>query len=171
MILLGLRTTYKEDIRASPAEMVYGTTLRIPSEFFCENSNNSTQTDFANLLRGAMRELRPRDTAWHGQRNVFVHPDLQSCTNVFVRNDSIRPSLSSPYDGPFKVLARTEKHYKISMNGRNAFVSVDRLKPAYTIIEQPSVYDRAATTTTTTSTVQPTVTRSGRRVKIPLRYH
>ena len=33
-VLLGIRTTLKEDISATAAEMVYGTTLRLPGEFF-----------------------------------------------------------------------------------------------------------------------------------------
>jgi len=33
-VLLGLRTAVKEDLQASPAEMLYGITLRVPGEFF-----------------------------------------------------------------------------------------------------------------------------------------
>lgn len=33
-VMLGLRTCYKEDLKPSPAEMLYGTTLKIPGEFF-----------------------------------------------------------------------------------------------------------------------------------------
>lgn len=35
-VLLGLRTCFKEDLKSSPAEMLYGSTLRIPGEFFLE---------------------------------------------------------------------------------------------------------------------------------------
>jgi len=35
-IFLGLRTCYKEDLKSSLAEMLYGSTLRIPGEFFFE---------------------------------------------------------------------------------------------------------------------------------------
>lgn len=34
MVLLGLKNSFKEDIKTSAAEMVYGTTLRIPGEYF-----------------------------------------------------------------------------------------------------------------------------------------
>ncbi|KAH8310176.1 hypothetical protein KR067_009353, partial [Drosophila pandora] len=34
IILLGLRTAYKPDIQGTPAQLVYGTTLRLPGEFF-----------------------------------------------------------------------------------------------------------------------------------------
>ena len=34
LVLLGVRTALKEDISSTAAEMVYGTTLRLPGEFF-----------------------------------------------------------------------------------------------------------------------------------------
>ena len=33
LVLLGLRTSLREDISATSADMVYGTTLRLPGEF------------------------------------------------------------------------------------------------------------------------------------------
>ena len=169
MILLGLRTIHKEDIRASPAEMVYGTTLRIPCEFFGDNSRNTTTTEFATNLRETMRRLHPPQTAWHDKGRVFVHPALSSCRNVFVRNDSIRPSLSPPYDGPYPVLQRAEKYFKINVNGRPVNISVDRLKPAYTIDEQkrPTCDGSVPSTSNEHPT---TTTRSGRQVRIPSRF-
>ena len=50
IIILGLRTTVKLDIGTSPAEMLYGTQLRIPTEFWIEN----TKQDFVKHLRQAM---------------------------------------------------------------------------------------------------------------------
>ncbi|XP_014214889.1 KRAB-A domain-containing protein 2-like [Copidosoma floridanum] len=38
-VLLGLRTSFKEDLQASPAEMLYGTTLRVPGDFFTAQSH------------------------------------------------------------------------------------------------------------------------------------
>ena len=34
LVLLGVRTAVKEDLSCSAAELVYGTTLRLPGEFF-----------------------------------------------------------------------------------------------------------------------------------------
>ncbi|XP_062541818.1 uncharacterized protein LOC134209805 [Armigeres subalbatus] len=170
VILLGLRTVYKEDIKASPAEMVYGTTLRIPSEFFVDKPKISNEVEFVANLRKAMRNLRPKETAFHGSRNVFVHQDLQSCQHVFVRNDSGRPSLSPPYEGPFEVVNRSNKFFVVKMKGRSANVSVDKLKPAYTLEEQQSPGISASSPTSTATTPSTKVTRSGRRVVIPLRY-
>ena len=34
LVLLGIRTNVKQDINCTSAELVYGTTLRLPGEFF-----------------------------------------------------------------------------------------------------------------------------------------
>lgn len=34
LILLGFRSSWRDDLKATPAAMVYGTTLRLPGQFF-----------------------------------------------------------------------------------------------------------------------------------------
>ena len=51
-----------------------------------------------------------------------------SSTHVFVRHD---PPLQQPYDGPFKVLHRTDKHFTLDINGRKEVITIDRLKSAH----------------------------------------
>ena len=82
-----------------------------------------------------MREIRPVDSTWHGQQSTFIHPDLLTCDQVFVRDDTIRASLTPPYLGPCKVIRRLRKYYVVDINGRNVNVSMDRLKPAYVTSE------------------------------------
>ena len=41
LILLGIRTALKEDLNSTAAEMVYGTTLRLPGEFFTPSPTTS----------------------------------------------------------------------------------------------------------------------------------
>ena len=48
MVLLGIRTALKTDLGCSVAELVYGTTLRIPGEFFV--SEQTTQTNPAEFV-------------------------------------------------------------------------------------------------------------------------
>ena len=36
LIMLGIRTALKEDLQCSTAELVYGTTLRLPGEFLIQ---------------------------------------------------------------------------------------------------------------------------------------
>lgn len=195
-ILLGLRTAYKEDMGASPAEIVYGATLRIPGEFFEKDDNQRTQEEIINDLRDLMSKIRPTDTAWHTAKPTFVHKALSTCTHVFVRDDRIRPSLSHPYEGPYLVVKRNEKFFTIRKNDHNEKISIDRLKPAHfdttdddtqpthspsthsPSVQMPSTslqpipppLTSHAPSSTNTDYVPPKVTRSGRRVIIPDRY-
>lgn len=41
MILLGIRTTLKQDLKYTTAEMVYGNTLRLPDEFFTLSNSDT----------------------------------------------------------------------------------------------------------------------------------
>lgn len=132
VILLGMRATFKEDISATPAELVYGTTLRLPADFLIETKTPVSQTDLVQELRKIMKDLRPIDTAWRNNKSTFIHPHLRSCDQVFIRDDSIRKSLSSPYTGPYKVVRRLAKYFIVDVDGRNSKISIDRLKPAYT---------------------------------------
>ena len=50
----------------------------------------------------------------------IVYCDLQTCTHVFVRRDSERKPLQPPYDGPFKVVSRSAKHFVLELNNRRA---------------------------------------------------
>eukprot|EP00106_Octopus_bimaculoides_P015805 XP_014783247.1 PREDICTED: uncharacterized protein LOC106878528 [Octopus bimaculoides] len=67
-----------------------------------------------------------------------VPSNLDSWTHVFVRDDSAKGPLVSPYKGPFRVLSRTPKIFKIGVNGCTEIVSVDRLKKAY--VEGPTSF-------------------------------
>ena len=133
LILLGIRTTLKEDLHCTTAELVYGTTLRLPGEYF-DDSISDTNTNISNYvtkLKLVMQHLKatsPRPTA---NRKTYVNKDLLTCTNVFVRHDAIRKPLQQPYDGPFTVIKCTDKYFTIQRNNHDEAVSIDRLKPAY----------------------------------------
>jgi len=79
-ILLGLRTCYKEDLKCSIAELLYGTPLRLPGEFFENDCTGVEPNTFAQELRNRMRFIRPQPTAHHGNRVTFVHQQLAQAT-------------------------------------------------------------------------------------------
>lgn len=180
-ILLGLRVAYKPDVKASPAELVYGSTLKIPGEFFVNDRPTNIDSESVQLFREAMRKLRPTNTAHHSTPKTFVSKQLQTATHVFVRNDSIRPSLSHPYDGPYEVTNRKQKYFTIIIRGRRTNISIDRLKPAFTTNDNETTTAAEQTQPATSSTFQPNdaatndllstkTTRSGRNIKIPERF-
>ena len=131
LVLLGIRTALKEDIQSTAAEMVFGANLHLPGEFFNPPSISSTDpSDFVSQLKAHMQQLRPsppRSTP----RGSHVSDALSTCTHVFLRVDRVRKPLEPPYNGPYLVIARTDKHFTIEINGRKETVSLDRLKPAH----------------------------------------
>ncbi|VDP37228.1 unnamed protein product [Schistosoma margrebowiei] len=94
------------------------------------SSMNMDITSYTNRLTNAMRSVKPAYTRPQST-DVFVQPDLQYSTHVFVRRDAYRRPFKSAYEGPFKVLQRESKYYIVDKNGTNDSISIDRLKAAY----------------------------------------
>ena len=94
LVLLGIRTAVKEDLATTTAELVYGTTLRLPGEFFSSSINHSVPdpTDYVSQLKAHMQIIRPKSPR-SPQKNVSVNKGLSTCTNVFVRCDAFRKPL------------------------------------------------------------------------------
>lgn len=143
-VLMGLRAAARTDTGVSAAELTYGYNLRLPCDFFTAPSSAEPDMDldYVSKLRASINSARPiLPTTSHGnKRSIFVHKDLQTCEQVFIRNDAVRKPLQPTYEGPYKVIERSNKTFKIQLpERRSAIVSIDRLKPAYTIDE--SRYD------------------------------
>lgn len=138
LILLGLRTVIKEDINCSPAELVYGQTLRVPGEFFEPSEKNVTRTEFSTNLRRVIDQIRPVETQHHNNEKIFVNKNLKDCTHVFVRYDAVKKSLQRPYDGPYRVMGRTDKYMDLMINQKQQRISIDRIKPAHSSKDIPS---------------------------------
>ncbi|GFX14716.1 transposon Tf2-8 polyprotein [Trichonephila clavipes] len=189
IILLGLRASLKEDILCTPAELVFGTTIRLPGEMFDSSKPDDDVVNFVSKLKSHMQSLHPKPPKHHGKRLVFIHPGLLEATHVFLRRDMLRRPLQQPYDGPFKVLQRKDKVFFLDINGKRVSVSIDRCKPAFflntedlqlpqTKNETPATVEPNATASTpatvesdpTASTPTQPSTRSGRKVHLPTRY-
>lgn len=106
LVLLGLRATWKEDLKASPAEMLFGSQLRIPGEFVTPSKNDDSESEFIKLLRRKIQSLAKLGRTWC--ERVFLQPALQEASHVFVRVDRVRAPLEPPYEGP--VRSRTTQH-------------------------------------------------------------
>lgn len=77
-----------------------------------------------------MDSLRPKSINNHSTQVPFIHKDLSSCTHVWLRKE-VRKALDPKYSGPYKVLERHEKYFKLKIGSREDTVSKDRLKPAF----------------------------------------
>ena len=196
LVLLGVRSAYKEDVEASAAELVYGQPLRLPGEFFDPQADETVDmTDYLSRLRSIVRRLQPSPAARHNSKHMtFIYKELSSATHVFLR-DCTAGGLKPAYSGPHKVIERGDKVFKIMVNGKQVAVSIDRIKPAF-ILHDPDNTSHSPHTTnihrntpqsplnTNTNTDHYTpdadnrdllspddgvvrTTRSGRRVKFP----
>ena len=175
LILLRLRTTFKQDLQCTPAQLVYGTTLRLPGQFFIPSPATMPldPTLYADRLSTYMHQLRPVPPRLQSPPS-HVPPNLSTCTHVFVRHDAIRKPLDPPYDGPYQVISRHEKHFLLDIQGKQISVTLDRLKPAYLdsapVTTTPDTLTDSPTSDAPQSKILPRTTRSGRRVHFPDRY-
>ncbi|XP_034946117.1 uncharacterized protein [Chelonus insularis] len=124
--------SYKENMKATPAEMVYGTTLRLPGGFFVTSEVNPDPERFLQKHGEYMHALRPTATAHHSRSKMFILKSLDTCSHVFIRSDHVKVPLEPPYSGPFKVEDRiSDRVFKINVNGEIKTISINRLKLAF----------------------------------------
>nr|XP_049696882.1 uncharacterized protein LOC126054627 [Helicoverpa armigera] len=153
LLLLGVRSAYKEDAQASAAELVFGQPLRLPGEFFDPQVEETVDmTDYLSRLRSIVRSLQPAPAARHNSRHkTFVFKELATATHVFLRDCTAGGGLKPAYSGPHKVLERGDKVFRLLVNGKQATVSIDRIKPAF-ILRDPDTTSYSPHNTTTQNT-------------------
>ncbi|XP_076045747.1 uncharacterized protein LOC143027989 [Oratosquilla oratoria] len=130
IVLLNIRSTVKEDLQLTPAELVYGEDLRLPSQY-TPALNTHSELAFMPALRQAMRAFTPQPPKPPAASATYHHPTLMSADNVFLRVDARTGSLAPRYTGPHQVLARAAKHVTLKIGSRHSTVSWDRVKPAH----------------------------------------
>ena len=79
--------------------------------------------------------LQPTPGSRHGERRTFKFKELDTASHVFIRHDAVRGPLQPPYDGPYKVVSRSDKTFVVTVRGRDTTVSIERLKPAFILEE------------------------------------
>ena len=177
LVLLGLRTTIREDAQCCPADVVFGCQLRLPGDLL-QPSRDPSSTDlvpFVADLKDSMSRQRPLLPVKRSSRGQdHVPPSLGLVSHVFLRVDAVRRPLTPPYDGPFLVLERGPKTFKILKNNKEVVVSVDRLKPAFQDssppLARPPPDPGPPPPQLTPQPPSPRHTRSGRRIRPPERF-
>ncbi|QQP39932.1 Putative LOC101744432 [Caligus rogercresseyi] len=76
---------------------------------------------------------------------------LNKANYVFLKNKPIRESLSPTFLGPFKVLEKYDRYFKVQLGSKVDNISKDRLRPAFGIEEilpeTPNVHLTRSTST------------------------
>ena len=175
VVLLGLRCMPNSN-GLSPFFSVTGKTPLSPRNLFTKIPlNKESSTSFIQDFAKQMNELdfiTPKDP--NIKPSSYIPKDLQHCEYVWLRIDRLRKPLEAPYTGPFKVLERGHKTFKIQLpSGSNDVVSIDRLKPSIIPATKktpnstsPNVsQEEVHTPETPPANKPPVITRSGRHVK------
>lgn len=136
LVLLGMRSAFKEDLGATVSELVYGETLRLPGELVVMAPNSDDRgnvADFVSQLRQHMSNIRPVPASRHSQPKTFIFKDIHESSHVLLRDDAVRKPLQPPYTGPYKVIERAsdKKTVVIDYKGKPMVVTMDRVKPMY----------------------------------------
>ena len=110
LVLLGIRSTPKSDFEVSSAQLCLGTSLPLPGQFF-EPSSETPQTEYCAQLCQFMSTFRAPLPHHHGTPRSYVEKALQTCTHVFVKNDTARSSFDRSYKDPYRVLNKEDKNF------------------------------------------------------------
>ena len=95
-----------------------------------------TLQDYTLRLKADMATAKYPETAWHTTApRQQVSEALKAADFVFVRHGARRTPLTRPYDGPFRVLEKGEKFFRIKVGAKEQVVTVDRLKPAFGFVD------------------------------------
>ena len=160
----------KSEFLCIPAQLVYGTILRLPGQFITPASSNELDpTVYADRFQNAMQTLTPVLPCPQLIKS-FVPKDLSSCTHVYVRTKAVRKPLQPAYMGPFKVLHPHDNYFTLDVHSRKNNISIDRRKVVYLDADLLPPFQPDTILSRTTAPIAPEpaqTTRSGRKVHFP----
>ena len=129
-VMLGIRSAWRLDGSYSPAEAVYGTQPVLPGQFLSQQEPPADT--FFSGLQDALTGRQPRATEHHSAPPPPRLPDdLLRAKFVLVRHDAVQPPLQPLYDGPYLVLERSLRTFKLQIGNKTDVVSTNRLKACH----------------------------------------
>ncbi|BHF74694.1 hypothetical protein SprV_0501778100 [Sparganum proliferum] len=131
LVRLGIRSSLKSNLGCSAAELVFGATVRLPRQKISLTPRVAVE-DPTNLLHRLRQFMRTHSPALPRSpvSESYLEKDSATCSHVYLRCDRVRRPLEPTYDGPFRVISRGTKNFRIQRGTREEVVSVDRLKAA-----------------------------------------
>jgi hypothetical protein len=137
--MLGIRSAWRQDTSFSPAEAVYGAKLVLPGQYLA--ADESPSPSFLADLQGLLQGRTLLSTSHHNTPAPLQLPEeLLLARHVLIRKDGHVPPLAFAYDGPYLVLERSLRFFKLQIGDRQERVSTLRLKPC---VSPPDVQARS----------------------------
>jgi hypothetical protein len=68
---MGIRMAIKEDLKATVAELLYGTGIRLPAELFLPTTGKTT-TNFVKEIKEHFSETKPQAIVRHDTRSLYI---------------------------------------------------------------------------------------------------
>ena len=133
IVLLSFRMS-PNSLDYSPFTAVTGSYILCPHPIIDQKEIITTRNETIRTFIDAMHSINFQDLSTgdcHTTPSSYIHKDLFSTPNVWMRTDRVRRSLEAPYTGPYQVLERNQKYFVLELPQGKTTVSIDRLKPAY----------------------------------------
>ncbi len=132
-VLLALRSAPREEDGFSPAQAVYGAPLALPADRQDTPPPERPLEQALETFRLTRDAATPRSTQ-HNTADSSAAPDaipdaLRTAERVLVRRDGHNTPLAPLYDGPYTVVQRGARFFKLQVGDRQDTVHVNRLKP------------------------------------------
>lgn len=129
LTLLYLRAAVNEEIKYAPFELVFGTLPMLPGAVYPRDELCVEPHIFASAFND-IRFPAPSIPKWHRKDRDNSHTfDFTNISMAFIRIDSVQPALTAYYSGPYHIIEKGTRAFKLLVDGKEVLVSVDRLKP------------------------------------------
>ena len=137
LIMLAMNNLVADRNSFSPFQMTLGQAALINGNCRHSSINTNYQNDATSVLAFIENMAHHKKKARPLPDNKpFVDPNLWTCENVWVRNNTPSGALAPLYKGPYKVLMRKDKFFTVLSETRGPTkVSIDNLKAALTTLK------------------------------------
>ena len=91
-------------------------------------------------IRHFAASIRPSPTRVEQSKKIYMSPELKTCSHIFVKQDPIKPNLTQPYFGPYLVVSRTDKTFRVLNNDRIMSDAINNVKPCFQLNNAEDTY-------------------------------
>lgn len=121
LVLLGMRSAWKEDLQASSADLVYGEPLRLPGEFLCPIPGDLSRqglSSFTSRLRSRIVKLSPQPTTCIQIRFFIYRKIYHYPLTYFYAKAQLRNLYNRRIQGPIKSWNVVKKPSKLKFKAK-----------------------------------------------------